>query len=258
MLGCGIIESVENGELNEDGPSATAVEITAADSAEDLGSHAERVTIDCTPWAGESRRLFASLLDMQGVVNAWQGTEVTVITTDRDLVEDLVDQVLATARSAIDPDAPTLVYEVGNWPDALQNEFAAQLTISEVAYIWNSDGDIVVNEADEDLVEEVIDLLPSADSYENMDGLEVQSLLNEVFLVCDRIASKPADIGAVDELRSLSGTLSALSLPFGFEQREWDQLVGSVSQVASDEQQLSHKSRSKAAKSARDRVRQYI
>lgn len=224
----------------------------------DGGQAVEPVIYDCTEWSGESRRLFASLLEMAGLGSAWQGTEVTVFSTDVELVDDMVAQVLSTARSAIDPDAPSIVYEIGEWPDALQNEFAAQLTISEVAYIWNADGDIVVNESDEELVEEVIEMLPDAESFDNVDGLEVQGLLNEAFMLADRLSSKPEDSTALEQLARIATELSQVSTPFGFDQRDWETLVANVESAADADAELSHKSRAKAAKSLRSRLRNYI
>lgn len=221
-------------------------------------SPGDPVVYDCTPWAGESRRLFASLLEMHGIANAWQGTVVTVWAEDRDQVDDLVEQVLSTTRPAIDRDAPTIIYEMADWPDALQNEFAAQLTISEVAYEWNADGDIVVNEADEDLVEEIIEMLPSVDSFDNVDGLEAQGLLNEAFLLCDRLAAKPADGAALANLGDIAAELESLSPPFGFEEREWRTLVDSVSDVCATDKERSHKTLAKVAGAARDRIRRYV
>lgn len=224
---------------------------------DDLGS-ADQIVYDCTAWAGESRRLLAAMLDGAEIPNVWHGTEVTVVSADTDRVDEMIEQALSTARSAIDPDAPTITYEIGEWPDALQNEFAMQLTISEVPYVWNADGDIVVNESDEDLVQEVLDLLPDEDSFDNVDGLEVQGLLNEVFMVCDRLASKPADDRALDELRRLTTTLGSISVPFGFDDGDWTRLKEAVEGASTNQEQLSDKSRAKAAKAARERVKSYI
>ena len=233
-------------------------ESQSPDQGTAAGPSGELVIYDCTAWSGESRRLFGSLLNMQGVANAWQGTEVTVSDTDTEIVDDLVDQVMSTARSAINHELPTIVYEMADWPDALQNEFAAQLTISEVAYEWNVDGDIVVNEADEDTVEEVIDMLPPVDSFDSVDGLEAQGILNEVFMTCDRRASKPTDGSAMERLRSTLAELDSMSPPFGFDDREWATLVASVRDVCAPETELSDKSLAKAAKATRDRVRSYV
>ena len=52
---------------------------------------------DCTTWAGESRGLLASLLDSPRDPHAWQGTVLSVHPEDGDDVDDLIDDVMASA-----------------------------------------------------------------------------------------------------------------------------------------------------------------
>lgn len=212
---------------------------------------------DCTPWAGESRRLLRAMLDGRGLQVSWQGTEVLISAGDREIVDDLVDQVVMTAKSTIGTDVPVLVYQINTWPDALQTEFTDQLTISEVAYAWDADGNIVVDAADEELVDEVLDLLPDPGDFDDVDGFEAQDRLNRAFRLCDRLSSKPADGSALAELRTLSGLLGSMSPPFGFEQPDWDHLVDQVSEAAAD-QKLSDKTRSKRAKTAKKLLLSYV
>lgn len=212
---------------------------------------------DCTPWAGESRRLLKGMLDVHGIRAAWQGTEVIVLAEDRAAVDDLVDQIVMTASSTIGPDVSTIVYEINSWPDALQTEFTDQLTISEVTYAWDVDGNVVVDAADEDLVEEVLELLPDPDEFDDMDGFEAQKRLNEAFRLCDRLASKPGDAAALESLRQVGPVLESMSPPFGFEQSDWALLVEQVSDVATGDK-LSDKSRAKRAKQARKLLLNYV
>lgn len=217
-----------------------------------------RLVYDCTPWAGETRRLLRAMLDNADIHNAWQGTELTILESDRDLVDELVDQALSTTMSAIDTGTASIVYEVGGWPSALQNEFVDQLTISEVAYEWDSDGNVVVSEDDEDAVIEVLDMLPDADGFgDDVDGLEVQNRLNEAFQRCDRLASRPADGVALDDVRQVLLVLEGMSAPFGFDESDWRRLTDAVAAAAS-ESQLADRSRAKAAKAAAKLLRNYV
>lgn len=212
---------------------------------------------DCTPWAGESRRLFKAMLDVHDVKVAWQGTEVIVLAEDREMVDDLVDQIVMTATSVIAPDVPTLVYEINTWPDALQTEFTDQLTISEVSYAWDEDGNIVVDASDEDLVDEVLEMLPDPEDFDDVDGFEAQNRLNQAFRLCDRLVSRPAEQSTLEELRQLAPVLGAMSPPFGFEHSDWARLVEEIIAVSSDEK-LSDKSRSKRAKQAKKLLLNYV
>lgn len=212
---------------------------------------------DCSPWAGESRRLFKAMLDAHGLTVSWAGTEVLVAAADREIVDDLVDQIVMTASAKIGSDEPGIVYEIGTWPDALQTEFTDQLTISEVSYAWDTDGNIVVAASDEEAVDEVLELLPDPEDFDDVDGFEAQDRLNRAFRLCDRLAAKPADGLALDELRSVGELLRSMSPPFGFEQLDWDRLVDQVAEAAADDK-LSDKSRAKRAKAAKKLLLNYV
>lgn len=212
---------------------------------------------DCTPWAGESRRLLRSMFEVHGLKVSWQGTEVLVLEEDRESADELVEQVLRTTASTVGSESAAIVYEVNTWPAALQTEFTDQLTISEVEYVWDPDGNVVVDQTAEELVDEVLEMLPDPDDFDDTDGFEAQGRLNEAFRLCDRLASRPAEVETLGRLREVSGLLGSMSPPFGFEQRDWDGLVEQVAEVAAEEK-ISDKNRSKRAKVAKKLLLNYV
>ncbi len=223
-------------------PGADADAATAADQgAEDEGDAADPATIeteleqgqlayDCAAWAGESRGLLASLLTTAGIAHAWQGTTLTVRDEDEEAVDGLIDEVLAAARPALDPDAPKLVYEVGEWPVSLQTELADALTAADVPYEWDERGDLVVREQDEDAVAAVLDELPEPDDDEISadDGVAVHELFDSLFMASDRLARHPADPAATVSVVDDAEVISRVALPFGFESAQWRRLVAEV------------------------------
>lgn len=189
-----------------------------------------QVAYDCATWAGESRGLLASLLSTAGISHAWQGTTVTVREEDEAAVDDLIDDVLAAARPALDPSAAKLVYEVGEWPVALQTELADALTAADVPYEWDEQGDLVVREDDEDLVAAVLDELPDPDEsgISADDGVAVHELFDALFLAADKLARHPTDAGATVAIVDNADVITQVALPFGFEAAQWRGLVGEV------------------------------
>jgi hypothetical protein len=214
-------------------------ETTAADdtgtsgptSVEELGEG--RVSYDCTAWAGESRGLLTNLLGSAGVQHVWQGTTLTVRDEDEAAVDDLVDDVLAAARPALDPDAAKLVYEVGDWPVSLQTELADGLTASDIAYEWDERGDLVVREEDEEAVAAVLDELPEPDDAEISadDGVALHELLDSLFMASSRLVKHPADPSATVALVDAADVIAQVAVPFGFESAQWRRLVGEVSEL---------------------------
>ena len=189
-----------------------------------------QLSYDCAAWAGETRGLLRSLLVTQGIPHAWQGTTLTVRESDEEAVDALIDEVAGSARPALDPDAPKLVYEVGSWPASLQSELAAGLAESDVPYEWDERGDLVVLEADEDLVEQVLADLPDPEEsgISSDDGVAVHEVLDRVFMSADRLARNGADAAGTVGLVEAAEVVVQLALPFGFEPGQWRTLVGAV------------------------------
>lgn len=225
-----------------------------------------QVAYDCTAWAGESRGLLDSLLTSHDIPHAWQGTTVTIREEDEERVDELVDDVLASARPALDPRAPKLVYEVSVWPVALQTELVDQLTAADVPYEWDEQGDLVVRESDEAEVEAVLELLPDPDddSISSDDGVALHDVLDTAFMASDRLTKHPTDPSATVEAVDAATQLEQLALPFGFEPAQWRRLVGSAQSLrdaivppegsdAVEDAELSAR-----AVELRDLIRQYI
>lgn len=221
-------------EVDEVGDDAASVDPDVDDSSGDTFAATEleggQLSYDCAGWAGESRGLLSSLLSTAGIAHVWQGTTVTVREEDESAVDDLIDEVLATARPALDPGAPRLVYEVGQWPVSLQTELVDALTAADVPYEWDEHGDLVVREEDEDTVAAVLDELPEPDDEQISadDGVAVHELFDSLFMAAAKLAKHPADPSATVSLVDDAEVITRVALPFGFEPGQWRQLVASV------------------------------
>lgn len=231
-----------------------------------------QLAYDCAAWATESRRMLASLLDSAGLAHAWQGPTLTVHEADEAAVDDLVDEVLAAAGPALDPAAPKVAYEVGEWPVGLQTELTDALTAADVAYEWDERGDLVVLEEDEEAVSLVMDELPDPDEagMGSDDGVAVHELFDRVFMSSDRLARHGGDASGTVGIVEAAGVLEQLSPPFGFEPREWRSLVDEVRGLRElispsptdddhgDDGAASDEEISERARSVRDLIRRYV
>ncbi len=199
----------------------------------DAGPEDGQLAYDCAAWAGETRGLLRSLLVTQGIPHAWQGTTLTVRESDEAAVDALIDEVAGTARPALDPDAAKVVYEVGSWPAALQSELVAGLAEADVPYEWDEHGDLVVLEADEELVNGVLEDLPDPDEsgISSDDGIAVHELLDRVFMASDRLARNGADASGTVALVDAAEVVEQLALPFGFEPGQWRSFVATVQEL---------------------------
>ena len=225
-----------------------AVEVELADFLDDSGESDEvpdpedavdadesgdgRITYDATPWAAETRTMLTSLLEAEGVVHAWQGTEVTVHETDEDVVDRIITEVLAAAAPALDAAAPKAVYEVSGWSAALQTELVEALSDAAVPFEWNVDGDLVVHASDEDQVDQLLDALPDDPEGGADDGLVLHEVLDRLFVAADRLGRKPSDARATVDAVESAADLGRMGLPFGFDAPAWERLVGQAAALA--------------------------
>jgi len=87
--------------------------------------------------------------------------------------------------------------------------------------------DLWVREADEERVEVLIDELlaqiEEAD-YEELDGLELNALLSDMFVACDRLRRDPRDPDGVTQAVTGAKRLTAVRTPFGFSAQGWRDL----------------------------------
>ena len=126
-----------------------------------------------------------------------------------------------------DPDKEQVAFEMEGWSGELQAALAERLGAAAVPHEFDADGDLVVHEEDEEQVEMVIeDLLARAaeEGLEELDGLEVNDLLSNMFTATDRLRRDvhdgPAVLAAVEHGRRIAG----VATPFGFGAPQWSAL----------------------------------
>ena len=102
--------------------------------------------------------------------------------------------------------------------------------------------DLLVREADEERVEVVIDDLLAREEeadFEEMDGLEVNSLLSDLFMACDRLRRDPRDFDGLRGVMAHARRLASVRTPFGFAAPSWRNLrtaAGDLLSMVEDEE----------------------
>ena len=224
-------------------------------------------------WSLESRVMLQQLLTVDQVVHSWQGTTLMVHESLEEAVDGLVEEVEETeeAKEAIarpiGSDEPLTAFELAGWPEALRGELMERLVQARVPYVLDTEGDtgpdtpdadagaetgpvcdLLVREADEERVDVVIDDLLAREEeadFEEMDGLEVNSLLSDLFMACDRLRRDPRDFDGLRGVMAHARRLARVRTPFGFAAPSWrnlrtaaGDLVAMVEDEESDEDDL--------------------
>lgn len=231
-----------------------AVDDTASDEA------GEWLAYEFHEWSLESRVMLQQLLTVDQVVHSWQGTTLMVHESLEATVDGLVEEVEETeeAKEAIarpiGPDEPLTAFELADWPEALRGELMERLVQARVPYIIDTEGDtglgagdadaadvherepgaepgqvcdLLVREADEERVEVVIDDLLAREEeadFEEMDGLEVNRLLSDLFMACDRLRRDPRDFDGLRGVMAHARRVATVRTPFGFAAPSWRNL----------------------------------
>lgn len=187
-------------------------------------------------------------------------------------VEETEEAKEAIARP-IGPDEPLTAFELAEWPEALRGELMERLVQARVPHILDTEGgtgsgasdadaggadiagvdatesgaepgqvcDLLVREADEERVEVVIDDLLAREEeadFEEMDGLEVNRLLSDLFMACDRLRRDPRDFEGRRGVMAHARRIAAVRTPFGFAAPSWRDLraaAGDLRAMAEDE-----------------------
>ncbi len=94
--------------------------------------------------------------------------------------------------------------------------------------------DLLVREADEERVELLIDDLLAREEeadFEELDGLEVNDLLSDLFVACDRLRRDPGDLDGMRGVVTNARRIAGVRTPFGFSATNWRTLRHSVGEL---------------------------
>lgn len=196
--------------------------------------HGEWLAYELHEWASESRAMLGQLLLAEGVTHSWQGTTLLAHESVEEEVDALVDEVENADDRELDPDQPQVAFEMEGWSGELQALLAERLGGVGVPHEFDTDGDLVCHEADEEQVELVIeDLLARAgdEGLEELDGLDANDLLSALFEATDRLRRDVHDakgvLGVLEHGRRLEGAAT----PFGFAATSWSSLRDAAAEL---------------------------
>jgi hypothetical protein len=203
----------------------TLVAEPPADAAEVGTSDEDQMAYELHEWAGESRRILDQDLTAAGIAHAWQGATLVVRAADEEAVDRLVEGAEDAGGPALEPGVETVAYEVDGWAADEQSAFSDLLVRLGVPHEFDAEGDLVVRAADEDAVEAALDAFQAgADDRPELEGLDANGLLTDVFVACDRLKRDARELSAIERLLGLAPVLVGHRPPFGIDGQLWNAL----------------------------------
>jgi hypothetical protein len=147
-----------------------------------------------------------------------------------------MEEVQVAEARPLDPERSHIAFEMVGWSAGFQTQLSEQLTSVGLPHEFDADGDLVCHEDDEEHIEVLIEelLARAADSeLTELDGLEANNLLSDLFEACDRLRRDARDAKGVLGAVKHGQRIAICATPFGFSVSAWNNLRESASELVS-------------------------
>lgn len=164
-----------------------------------------------------------------------------------------------------DDDGDELVFELAEWGDEFRAAVTKVLTERGVRHEWEGT-DLIVDEADGDLVDTILDELEATPLEDVIEVEEVappadnEATYEEVsalFVAADRLLHAPDDPEVGAEYDDAASAVSGTTAPYGVGDREWTRVLAATTAV-SEAFDADGDAISQAARTLRDLLHPYV
>lgn len=216
-----------------DAPSGPEGDSDDEGGDEDRGDdEPQQIGFELADWGARERKMLDEQLGALRVPRAWEASTLVVGSAHADLVDDLIDEIEERVALDLAPGVETVTYEVGDWPEGLEDRFIEALIENRVPH-QRGYREIAVGVDDEERVDALVEAVAAAWEDEQpteaeLGGPDAQSVLSELFVSSDRLLHDASDRAGTVRFDDAAGLLDEVGLPFGFAQSDWDELGARV------------------------------
>ncbi len=195
-------------------------------SAEEVGGpDDEQIAYEFHEWAYDARNGLEAELRALGLEHAWLGPTLIVCEADEEEVDKAVEKILRARLPNLDKGIPAVVYELGDYDDTQKADVMSELLSEGIAHEVDYAGNLVVGEADEEVVDALFDLMINAAAQRQfgpgLPGVEPYQVLEALFFSSDRLRRNTSDTKAVEDFAIAHDQVVQLSLPWGYDAEFW-------------------------------------
>ncbi len=194
----------------------------------------DQVGYELEGWGNQLKVTLEGMLANAGIGRVWEAGALVVSAADESIVDDLIATLEGDDLPDLDDDVPRVALEIeGLDPDG-QAELDARLIAGAVPHAWDDEAALIVAEADEEQVLEIIgEVLDAQDGRDgDGDGLAAQDALSNLYVAVDRLQKKPTDDKLAASYVAAADELQGLGVPYGFSGADWEALQAESAQLA--------------------------
>jgi len=193
----------------------------------------EQIGYELEGWGNQLKVTLEGMLARAGIGRVWEAGALVVSVADEEAVDDLIATLEGDDMPELDDETPRVALEIEGMDADDQAELDAQLAAGSVPHAWDDEGALIVAQADEDQVLDLIDEVLNGRPDEG-DGLAAQEALSALYVAVDRLVKNPHDRKLATAYVRSAALLDNIDVPYGFAASEWSDLAAEAARLADD------------------------
>lgn len=217
--------------VDEAVPDDAVAEMSSASPVGD----GDQVGYELAGWGNQLKVSLEGMLDKAGIARAWEAGALVVSAADEDAVDELIATLEGGDVDDLDDDVVRVALEIEGLDPEGHDELDARLLAEAIWHAWDEEGALVVTEADEERVLEIIDDVFDDDgerSGDGSDGLAAQEALSAAYVAVDRLIKGPHERKLASAYVAAAEQLGVVEVPYGFAASTWIELVAEAGELA--------------------------
>lgn len=211
--------------LVADASATSATEAKSTSTTTTTSGDREQIGYELPGWGNQLKVALDGMLEREGVPRVWGATELLVPAEFEAAVDRLIEVVEGTDLDEPADDEPQVALEIEGLDQDVVDDLEARLLANAVPHVWSDEGELLIAEADEERVLELIDAAFEMADDDGDDAVDVQAALSSLYVSVDRLAKRPDDHKRVAAFVGAAEVVTAMSVPYGFEAAAWQEVV---------------------------------
>lgn len=200
-------------------------------TASPLGA-GDQVGYELEGWGNQLKVTLEGMLEKAGIGRVWEAGALVVSATDEAAIDDLIATLEGDDLPDLDDHVARVALEIEGLDADGRALLDAHLIAGSIAHAWDDEAALVVAEADEQQVLEIVGHVLDESDADDGDGLAAPEALSALYVAVDRLIKDPEDAKLSSAYLSAAAGLGDLAVPYGFSGEDWDGLVADADALA--------------------------